>query len=205
MSEQIVLLGGTFDPVHFGHLLTARAVAEQRGFERITLVPTASPPHKAGPVASGADRLAMLELAIEGDPLFDICRLELTRTGPSYTLDTLQALRAEHGPDARLSWIVGADMLEGLPSWHRVGEVLEIAEIIVAARPPWQLKINSLLEKLSTQLPSLKTDKIKNSMVVTPLIEISSSDIRLRAGDGRTIRYLVPSSVDDYIREKNLY
>ncbi len=205
MSEQIVLLGGTFDPVHFGHLLTARAVAEKRGFERITFVPTASPPHKAGPVASGADRLAMLELAIEGDPLFDICRLELTRTGPSYTLDTLQALRAQHGPDVRLSWIVGADMLEGLPSWHRVGDVLEIAEIIVAARPPWQLKINSLLEKMSTQLPALKIDKIKNSMVVTPLIEISSSDIRRRADDGRTIRYLVPSSVDDYIRENNLY
>ena len=205
MSEVMVLFGGTFDPVHFGHLITARSVAEQRGFRGVTLIPTALPPHKEGPHASPADRLAMLELAGEDDPLLSISRVELERAGPSYTLDTLRTLGEECGQGTRLCWVIGADMLPGLASWHCVGEVLEEAKIIVAARPPWQDRMEEMLAKLSRHLDKSQVAIIKEAVVDTPLIDISSSDIRRRIAEGRPIRYLLPESVRAYIDKHGLY
>ncbi len=201
----MVLFGGTFDPVHFGHLIAARAVAEQRGFDRITLIPTARPPHKTNANASGEHRLAMLEGATRGDELFEISQIELYRAGPSFTFDTLRALRDEHGPDTRLYWIIGADMLAGLDTWSRAEEVLEMAEIIVAARPPFQEEVERVFLELEGKLPRERIERIRAGLTATPLIDISSSDIRKRVTEGCSVRYLVPEPIRVYIDEHALY
>lgn len=205
MGEVMALFGGTFDPVHFGHLITARAVAEQCGFERITLVPAASAPHKERARTSAEHRLSMLRLAIGDDPMFDICTLELSRGGPSYTYDTLVALRDLYGQDAKLNWIIGADMLEDLGSWRRIDDLLGIAHLVVACRPPWSERVEELLEGLKGHLPAESLTRIHQAIVPTPLLDISSSDIRSRVVNRRSIRYLTPEVVRCYIDERGLY
>lgn len=130
----VVLYGGTFDPVHAGHLAVARAARDalQAG---VRLVPAADPPHRAAPGAGADDRAALLELAIAGEPGLSVDRRELHRAGRSYTVDTLRGLRAELGPAAPLAWIVGADAFRGLPSWHEWGALFDLAHFVVAVRP----------------------------------------------------------------------
>jgi nicotinate-nucleotide adenylyltransferase len=199
MAEAICLLGGTFDPVHHGHLIVARAVAEAKGFSRITLIPANNPPHKPPARAPADDRLEMLKLAIEGDTLFDVRDLELKRPGPSYTLDTLKALR-QQWPAARLHWIIGADMLGEVSQWHRVEEVLELATLLVADRP---------VQAPRPAHPSLAETRVcrpvPGEFLHTPLIDISSTDIRARVHQGQSIRYLVPDAVARYIADRGLY
>lgn len=204
MASDICLFGGTFDPVHHGHLIIARAVAEAKGFSRVTLVPANSPPHKPPARASAADRLAMVKLAVEGDGLFEVCDLELHRRGPSYTLDTLQALRRKLS-GARLHWLVGMDSLGDLPHWHRVEEVLELAHILIAARPMEGQRPQDALAALAGKLPEHHLRHLRDAIVPTPLIDISSTDIRRRVHQGRPIRYLVPEPVAHYIAEHGLY
>jgi len=206
MLEPLALMGGTFDPVHHGHLITARAVAEQQGYRRVVLVPAATPPHKQAAPSSSDDRLAMLRLAVEGDPLFEISTIELDRGGPSYTLDTLRRLRAVHGQAVPLHWIIGADMLEMLPTWHCAGELLETAQLVVAYRPPWTAgQLEQVFVRLAEQLPPPRVREIRRHVAATPQIEISSSDIRRRVADGRSIRNLVPPPVEQYILDHVLY
>ncbi|HUT56531.1 MAG TPA: nicotinate-nucleotide adenylyltransferase [Phycisphaerae bacterium] len=205
MSEQLVLFGGAFDPVHNGHLIVARALAERRGFERVTLVPTGRPPHKPAPVASGAHRLRMLQLAVEAEGLFDICDLELRRQGPSYTIDTLTELRRLRGADAELTWVIGADMVQELPAWHRVGELLEMATILIAARPPWDRQMPGVIEALAGPLGAAQARSLAGCVVDTPRVDISSSQVRQRAAEGKSVRFLVPDAVGAYLAEFGLY
>ena len=205
MARELVLFGGTFDPVHFGHLIVARSVAEQCGFERVTLVPTAKAPHKRDVSASAADRLAMLRLAIEGDDLFDVSEAELRRPGASYTFDTLTALRSQHGDSVQLHWLIGADMLADLPSWHRATEVIALARIVVACRPPWNDRMGEILSELGAKFGPESADGLARGVVQTPLIDISSSSVRHRVAQGRSIRYLVPEPVEAYISSQGLY
>jgi nicotinate-nucleotide adenylyltransferase len=205
MEKRILLFGGTFDPVHHGHLIVARAIAEAGRFEKVTLVPTSQPPHKGGPIASARHRLRMLQLATEGSEMFDICDAEIGRAGPSYTLDTLKQLRAEHGPAVRLHWVIGADMLEDLPSWHRISEVLELAQMVVAARHPWQDRLDKIFAHLNGQLGPIHVNNLRKMVLQTPMIEISSTAIRQRLSLGLDVRYLVPEKVDRYIQEHRLY
>ena len=202
MTQPLVLFGGTFDPVHFGHLLTARAVAESLGLERITLMPTAVPPHKREANASSEDRLAMLRLAIHNDPLFDLCMLEIDRPGPSYTIDTVEALIADRS-DCEVSLVVGADMLEGLGRWHRSGELLKKVKLIVACRPNTE-DVDRLEGILARELGGAATG-VSAVAVSTPMIEISSTDIRRRVGRGLPIRYLTTDEVVAYIADSGLY
>ena len=204
MAAQIVLLGGSFDPVHHGHLIVARALAELRGFRRITLVPAARSPHKNATFAPAEHRLAMLRLAIEGEGLFDLCDLELRRRGPSYTFDTLAALR-QGAPEASLHWVIGADMLEDLASWHRVHEVLELAELIILARPPWDGELEGIFGGLRASFSAEEIEKFRRSVTSTPRIDISSTAIRRRVRQGKSIRYLVPERVRRYIEAQGLY
>jgi len=205
MPQDVVLFGGTFDPVHNGHLIVARALAEQQGFGRVRFVPTAQPPHKPPAEAPGPDRLAMLRLAVAGEAIFDVWDIELTRAGPSYTLDTLRAVRRQRGADAKLYWVIGADMLEDLPRWHKVQEVLGEAEIIIAARPPWDRQLDEVFSRLGKHFAPAQVERLRASVVSTPLIDISSTDIRRRRRRGRSIRYLVPEPVAAYIAEHGLY
>ena len=183
------LLGGSFDPVHHGHLIAADRAAEALGLARVLFIPCATQPLKpAGPVASAEQREAMLALALAGHPRFLLDVLELSRPGPSYTVDTLRALRRRE-PRARFVLILGADAAAELPRWRAVDEVARLAEIAVLTRPG----VSEVASALVTHV------------VATPAIEISASEIRARCLAGKSIRYLVPDAVADYITRHKLY
>jgi len=183
------LLGGSFDPVHHGHLIAADRAAEALALERVLFVPCARQPLKeSGPVAAAADRAAMLQAAIEGHPRFGLETLELERPGPSYTVDTLRALRARW-PAERLVLLLGADAAADLPRWREAGEVARIAEVAALTRPG---------------CPDVAAALVRH-VVATPAIEISARDIRARCLAGKSIRYLVPDAVADYIERHGLY
>jgi len=210
MGERMVLFGGTFDPIHHGHLIVARAVAERLHFERITLVPAAVSPHKTrgvspAPAAGPEDRVEMVRRAVAGEDLFEVSEVELSRARPSYTRDTLLALREEHGPDVELVWIIGADMLADLPAWHRAAEVVDMARIVTAARPPYSERIERTLENLRVRLAAEQVARLAAGVVPTPLVDISSTQIRRRVREGRPISYLTPNTVIDYIQCQGLY
>jgi len=205
MAQPLALMGGAFDPVHHGHLIVARSIAEQKGYAKVVLVPSSAPPHKRPAQGDPADRLAMLRLAIEGDGLFEISTVELERSGPSYTIDTILALRQLHGADRPIHWIIGADMLEMLPTWRRAGELVELAQLVVAHRPPWTAGLENLFTKLEGAFTPEQIEGLRRHAVATPLIDISSTDIRRRVATGRPIRYLVPPAVQRYILDHGLY
>ncbi len=183
------LLGGSFDPVHHGHLIAAGRAAEALGLARVLLIPCARQPLKrAGPVAAPEHRRAMLERAVAGDPRFVVEGLELERPGPSYTVDTLRALR-ERSPGERFVLLLGADAVSDLPRWRAADEVARLAEIAVLTRPG---------------APEVASPLVRH-VVATPAIEISASDIRARCLAGKSIRYLVPDAVAGYIEKEGLY
>jgi len=205
MKNQLILFGGTFDPVHFGHLIVARAVAERLGMPRVVLIPSARPPHKAQCHASPAHRLAMLRLAVEGDPLFEISTIELDRPGRSYTIDTLRQFDQIRGGDTQLVWTIGLDTLIELGSWHRSEEVVEMARIVTAARPPMPDNLNARLQGLRPAMTAEQIERLKADIFPTPLIDISSTEIRRRVAAGEPIRYLTGDAVIQYIRHQGLY
>ncbi len=183
------VLGGSFDPVHHGHLIAADRAAEALGLERVLFVPCARQPLKpAGPVADGVHRRAMLALALAGHPRFVVEPMELERPGPSYTVDTLRALHARE-PRERFVLILGADAAAQLPRWRAADEVARLAEIAVLTRPG---------------VPEVASAFVAHC-VAMPAIEISASDIRARCLAGKSIRYLVPEPVADYIERNRLY
>jgi len=183
------LLGGSFDPVHHGHLIAAGRAAEALGLSRVLLVPCAQQPLKRkGPVAAPEHRRAMLELAVAGDPRFAIESLELERPGPSYTVETLRALR-QRCPDERFVLLLGADAASDLPRWRAAEEVARLAEVAVLTRPG---------------APEVRSSLVRH-VVATPAIEISASEIRARCLAGKSIRFLVPEAVADYIVRNRLY
>jgi len=205
MGARIAFFGGTFDPVHHGHLIVARAVAEQGRFDCVHLVPTSRPPHKRPAGATPPQRLAMLALAVADEPLLAVCPVEVERPGPSYTYQTLEALRERYGPETELHWVIGADMLEELHLWRRIERVLELARLVVAVRPPWQERLEELLATLAPRLGAEAAARLRQGVLAAPLVDISSTDIRARIGRGLSIRYLVPDAVEGYIRRTSLY
>ena len=183
------VLGGSFDPIHHGHLIAADRAAEALGLERVLFVPCARQPLKpAGPLADGRHRCAMLALALAGHPRSVVEPMELERPGPSYTVDTLRALRARE-PHERFVLILGADAAAQLPRWRAADEVARLSEIAVLTRPG---------------VPEVASAFVAH-FVATPAIEISASDIRARCLAGKSIRYLVPDAVADYIARNRLY
>lgn len=201
----IGLYGGSFNPIHFGHLISARSVAEQLGLSKIVLIPSASPPHKrAEDLAPAADRLEMARLAVAGDPLFEVDDLELRRTGPSYTFDTVTEYRARVGPNTRLCWLIGADSLPELATWSRIARLVEAVEIVTAARPGWR-RSDDELKALRAAIGDNAVGKLLRSCLVTPEIGISASEIRDRLRSGKCVRYLLPRAVAEYISDRRLY
>jgi nicotinate-nucleotide adenylyltransferase len=183
------VLGGSFDPVHHGHLIAADRAAEALGLDTVLFVPCARQPLKPqGPVASAEQRVTMLRLAIGGSPRFVLETCELERPGPSYTVDTLRALR-QRWPDERLVLILGADAAASLPRWRAADEVARLAEIAVLTRPG---------------APEVASVFVRH-LVATPAIEISASDVRARCLTGKSIRYLVPDAVAQYIGRHKVY
>jgi nicotinate-nucleotide adenylyltransferase len=197
------ILGGTFDPPHMGHLAIAEDVRERLGLKRVLFVPAGSPPHKTElDVSAAMDRFHMVELAIKGNEAFGVSRVELDRPGPSYSADTVERLRedaAARGADDRFVMIMSGEALAALPTWHDPERLLRACHVAVVDRPgfrtpgrPW----------VGEHFPGLE-DRIV--FVTGPALCHSSSDIRARAAAGRSIRYLVPAAVADYIEEHRLY
>ena len=183
------LLGGSFDPVHNGHLIVGQVAAQALGLETLRLMPAREQPFKQGRHgASAADRAAMLDLAIEGVPGLSVEPLELSRAGPSYTVDTLRALHARE-PGTEFTLLLGADAAADLPAWHEAAEVPRLARIVVFARP-------------GSAVPGLP---MISGTVEVPAIDISATEIRRRVREGRSIRGWVPDAVAEYITSHRLY
>ena len=197
---RIGLLGGTFDPPHYGHLLAAQEAAWRLGLDRVLFLPARRNPLKRDELPAPAeDRVRMVELAIAGNPAFALSRADLDRPPPSYTVDLLWALRRALPSDAELLFLVGADILPELPAWHAPAEVLRLARLVVVARPGAPPPDVAALERA---LPAARGRVIA---LATPGVDISSTEIRARVHAGRPIRYLTPEPVTAYILERTLY
>lgn len=205
MSSDILLFGGTFDPVHCGHVEVARALAGVRGFGCVVFVPSATPPHKPAAVASAADRVAMLKLVCTDDALFEVTEVELARPGRNYTYDTVRALQDKYGGSARLHWLIGADMLAELYKWYRAAELVELVEFVIAIRPPWDTKMDEIFSTLAEHFPPDVIERLRAAVVDTPLVDVSSTEIRRRVAAGESIVGLVPDAVAGYIASHELY
>lgn len=203
VAGSIGVFGGTFDPIHLAHLAVAQEAADALGLERVLFVPAGQPPHKPDrQISAGADRLAMVELAIAGNERFAVDRQELERPGPSYTVDTLEALRASRtaagiGPD--LTLILSAEAFLGLTTWHEPRRVLELARMAVAPRDGYPAAGPSFLRE---HYPDL-ADRVV--FLDAPRMRLSASELRERAAAGRSLRYLVPDAVAAYIDDHALY
>jgi nicotinate-nucleotide adenylyltransferase len=185
----IGLFGGSFDPVHHGHLIVARVAAEALGLAELRFVPAREQPFKLGRhQAAPEHRAAMLDLAVAGESGFAVERLELDRPGPSYTVDTLRALRERH-PSQPLTLLLGADAAAELEKWRSAAELPGLARIVVFARPGTAVPRSPLIER----------------SVAVPAVDISATGIRQRAREGRSLRYWVPDAVAGYIIRHRLY
>jgi nicotinate-nucleotide adenylyltransferase len=206
----IGIFGGTFDPIHYGHLRTAFEMLQALRFEEVRFVPCGDPPHRGATIAAAAERLRMAELAVAGQDGFTVDDRELRRNGPSYTIDTLLTLREEFS-DRALGLIVGMDAFLGLPGWHRWEEILDVAHIIVAHRPGWKAPDIGPLGDLIAELGTHRIDDLHTTVhgrihihAVTQL-EISSTEIRDLVAAGRDPRFLMPDAVRDEIEKSGCY
>jgi nicotinate-nucleotide adenylyltransferase len=203
---RVGILGGTFDPIHYGHLVIAEQVRDALRLDRVLFVPAARPPHKMDEdVTPAADRAAMVGLAIAGNPAFVMSEIELQRDGPSYTVDTIRELTdeaARQGVARDLYFILSAEMLAGLNGWHEPAALLDLARLAVVPRPGTPLPDAT---RLAALLPAGIAAGDRVECVATVPLAHSASDVRDRAANGRSIRYLVPPAVEAYIRDHRLY
>lgn len=199
----VLLFGGSFDPVHHGHLLIARHVAEQLHADQVVLIPGARPPHKQDVrLAPAPHRLAMCRLAVAGDPQFEVSDWELGQPGPSYTLHTVRHFRAQQGPAGDMYWLIGMDSLNELGTWYRAAELVDACTIVTAARPGFAEPDDALLRQ---HFSPDQSARLRRHIVTRLHIDIASTDIRTRVRAGRSIRYQVPEAVRDYIDRCGLY
>lgn len=194
------IFGGTFDPVHWGHLVMAEQCREQCGLDQVWFLPAGLPPHKTGSaISSGKQRAEMLEFAIAGQPEFLVNRMELSREGKTYTVDTLTELHNER-PNDELFFLIGGDSLNDLPLWREPGRIVELATVVAVNRGDRPLPDGTqLIEHLGPAVAS----RIK--LVTMPGMDLSSTDIRQRVREGKSIRFMVPRAVEAYIAEHKLY
>ncbi|WP_249871034.1 nicotinate-nucleotide adenylyltransferase [Oceanobacillus saliphilus] len=185
--ERIGILGGTFDPPHLGHLLIAEEVRLAMELNEVWFIPTYTPPHKDAAKTKAIDRIKMLQLATESNPFFKVNTIEIERSGKSYTLDTMKYLKKEF-PKKDFYFIIGADMVEYLPHWHKVDELLSLVNFVGVKRSGYQV---------DTEYPVTEVD--------IPMIDISSSMLRNWLRSKRSVNYIVPDSVISYIEENRLY
>lgn len=196
------LYGGTFDPVHYGHLLLAEYCREACRLDQVWFVPAAVPPHKqAQGVSTAAERIEMLELAIGGHEAFSVCRREIDRGGVSYTVETLAELRAEDSA-CELFFLLGADSLADLPLWRDPAGICDLATLVVVARPGSSKPDFSCLAEFCS---AERLAEFRRHVVPMPLVELASSEIRRRVSKGLSIRYQTPRAVEKYIETAALY
>lgn len=196
------IFGGTFDPIHIGHLILAEQCREACRLDRVLFVVAGQPPHKSNrQITPARQRLEMVELAIAGHSAFTASDMELNRPGPSYSVATLEQL-AQHHPGDELFFLIGSDSLADLPMWYQPKRIAELATIVVATRPHSE---PSDVAMLRTVLGHTAAERLKQHLVAIPLIEISSSNIRSRVTRKQSIRFMVPRSVECYVETHRLY
>ncbi len=205
------ILGGTFDPVHNGHLRAALEALEALMLGEIRLIPCRHPPHRNRPVASPSQRLTMLEMAVAGQPGFVVDDRELKRDGPSYMVETLGSLRTQLGPDYPLCLLLGGDAFNGLPQWHRWRQIVRLTHLVVLQRPGHRLAETGVLADLvachGCAHPQDLRTRAAGSILSHGITQqdISATRIRTLINEGRSPRYLLPESVWAFIREQGLY
>ena len=213
-TRHVGVFGGTFDPIHHGHLRSAEEIAEDLGLERVLFVPSAEPPHKKrSNLAGAAHRLAMVRLAVRGNPLFRASDLEARRGGRSYSVDTLRQVQRRLGGDAEIHFFMGLDAFREIETWKNFGEIFALANVVVTSRPPEA--VEPIVETLPVAVQAHFCYRRGRGWIhrsghtilfrpVTPL-DISASDIRARVARRQSIRYLLPPSVERYIDRHRLY
>lgn len=202
MPRRLGILGGTFDPPHYAHLILAQHAYEELHLDKVLFVPAGVPPHKSQTRTSAADRLEMIQLAIRDDPRFELSRVEIDRPGPHFTIDTVRIIQAQN-PNDSLFFIMGGDVYRDLVNWSRPQELFETCKLAVAVmRRPGRDGSELRLDIHRDRIPDLE----KNAILLTsPLVELSSTDIVERISNGYSARYMVPESVLAYIDQHNLY
>jgi nicotinate-nucleotide adenylyltransferase len=196
---RVGVLGGTFDPIHIGHLVAAEEVRAQLRLDRVVFVPAGLPPHKLTEHLLPVEhRLAMVKLAIASNPYFTVSRVDIDRFGPCYTVDTIELLRDEWGGEVELYFIMGSDSLADILTWHRTERLIRLCRLAVMERPGYRVDV----EELERLLPGI-TSRIH--FINSPQLDISSTDIQRRVRQGLPIKYQVPQAVEDYIYEHELY
>lgn len=213
--KPIGILGGTFDPIHYGHLRLAEEMLELAGLEQIRFIPAGNPPHRTCPQVSAADRAAMVKLAIGDHAGFVLDEREVQRTDRSFTIHTLRELRAELGESQPLCLLMGGDAFLQLHTWHQWESLLELAHVVVGYRPGYTLE--ERIHQAPTRLRELYLERLCGvdslsrqaaggiAELAIPKLEISATLIRNRVAEGRSIRYLLPPPVSQYIYQQNLY
>ena len=206
----IGIFGGTFDPVHFGHLRPSLEVQQALGLNEVRFIPAGQPPHRETPYASTPQRLSMLRTAIDDQPGFVVDERELRREGPSYMVDTLASLREEVG-QTPLCLILGYDAFLGLPGWHQWNSLIELAHLVITHRPGWNHDelddaLQSLVKQCETGVERL-SEQAAGGLLFVPVtqLDISATIIREQIRAGQDIRYLLPDTVYRIIREQKLY
>lgn len=194
-------MGGTFDPIHFGHLVAAEAARCEFGLDKVIFVPSGRPPHKPhGPVTDKESRYLMTVLATINNPFFEVSRVELDREGYSFTVDTLKEFRSQFTGNVELFFITGADAVLQIFTWKAAEQLLDLCTVIAATRPGYPL------EELKATVEAInRTTKGHVEVLQVPALAISSSDIRHRVKEGRSIKYLLPDAVEHYIMKRGLY
>jgi len=193
-AVRVGIFGGTFDPIHVGHLIIAEWLREELPLDKVVFIPSAYPPHKvASRITELHHRMAMVRLAIEGNPHFELSDVEMAKGGISYTVETLRYLKAHQFQRAELFLIIGSDNLIDLPNWHQPEKLFKYSRVLVVPRPGYD--------------PDTADPRFRKLIhwVEAPRLEISATEIRQRVQRGESIRYLVPQAVEEYIRKHGLY
>lgn len=202
-NNKLGILGGTFNPIHLGHLIMAEAVRERYGLTKVLFIPSARPPHKEGQeLILAADRHQLVRLAIADNPFFEVSNIEMQKGGISYSVETLKALQETENEPTDYFFIIGGDSVPELRTWRNIEELAELCTLVVVPRPGWDIE-RIAAEKL--RLPEWIRQGLLHNLVAAPLIGISSSDIRDRITKGESIKYLVPRAVEEYILQHGLY
>lgn len=193
------IFGGSFNPIHYGHLMICEYIKEEMGLDKVIFIPTGNPPHKELEL-SAEDRYEMVRLAISPNPDFEISDIETTRVKKSYTVDTIRELKKIY-KEEKLYFLIGLDSLFQLKTWMKIGDLSQEIEFVVALRPGYLDK-----EEINKEIDFLRENfGTKINLIKTPLYEISSTDLRDRIREGKSLRYLIPKKVLDYIEESGFY
>lgn len=193
------IFGGSFNPIHYGHLMICEYIKEEMGLDKVIFIPTGTPPHKELEL-SAEDRYEMVRLAISPNPDFEISDIETTRVKKSYTVDTIRELKKIY-KEEKLYFLIGLDSLFQLKTWMKIGDLSQEIEFVVALRPGYLDK-----EEVNKEIDFLRENfGTKINLIKTPLYEISSTDLRDRIREGKSLRYLIPKKVLDYIEESGFY